>query len=395
MRMILVLAALLALPCPARAAEPIYAKRWFYAATNLQVKENADRLIEQIGLAARAGYNGVVLADYKLNVLNRVPDYYFTNLARVQRAATAAKVEIIPTVFPIGYSNGLLTHDPNLAEGMPVQDTHFVVRGKEAVHDPRPKVALANGGMEETKGDVIRGFGFQDAPGKATFADHKVYHHGNTSCRLDPSDRSAANKRLIQQLDVRPHAAYRLSAWIKTDGLTNLGAFRLLAIGAKEPGRSLSFHEGGIAPTQDWQRVEVVFNSLEYNAVNVYAGYWGEGKGKLWIDDLTTEELGLVNVLRRPGCPFTVRSDDGKTTYEEGRDFEPVADPKLGNVPYAGEFEFGHEPATIRITARSRLHDGQRLKVSWFHPVLTHGSQIMCCPAGRRRMSCCETRQDE
>ncbi len=348
---------------------------------NLQVKENADQVIERIGKAARAGYNGVVLADYKLNVLDRVPDHYFANIKRVQKAAAAAQVEIIPTVFPIGYSNGLLAHDPNLAEGLPVKDAPFVVRGKDVVPDPRAKVALVNGNLEEVQGDTFRRFGFQDAPGAATFADHRVFHQGKTSCRLNVSDHSSANKRLIQRVGVRPHAAYRLSAWVKTDGLTNLGAFRLLAIGAKEPGRSLSFYEGGVAPSQDWKFVEVVFNSLEYDAVNIYAGYWGEGKGSLWIDDLALDDLGLVNVLRRPGCPFTVTSSDGKTVYEEGRDFEPVADRKLGNVPYAGEFEFSHEAPIIKLKSQSRLRDGQKLKVSWYHPVLTHGSQIMCCPS--------------
>lgn len=52
----------------ARGAEPEtprYERRWFYAMNNLQVEANADALIETIGRASKAGYNGVVLADYK------------------------------------------------------------------------------------------------------------------------------------------------------------------------------------------------------------------------------------------------------------------------------------------------------------------------------------------
>ena len=40
------------------------------------------------------------------------------------------------------------------------------------------------------------------------------------------------------------------------------------------------------------------------------------------------EEIGLVNVLRRPGCPVTVRGENG-TIYEEGRDYEKIVDPQL------------------------------------------------------------------
>ena len=58
---------------------------------------------------------------------------------------------------------------------------------------------------------------------------------------------------------------------------------------------------------------------------------------------------------------------------------EPVADAKLGQVPYAGEFDFDHAGAELRLTTRSRIKPGQRLLMSWYHPILTHGSQIMCC----------------
>src|SRR5262249_19195425 len=80
-----------------------YERRWVYASHNLLVDENVDRLIGLIERAAKAGYNGVVLADYKFNILDQMPGRYFRNVARVRTAASAAKVEIIPAIFPIGY----------------------------------------------------------------------------------------------------------------------------------------------------------------------------------------------------------------------------------------------------------------------------------------------------
>ena len=153
----------------------------------------------------------------------------------------------------------------------------------------------------------------------------------------------------------------------------------MLVLGASQPGRQLTFHEGGLEPNQDWKRIEVVFNSLDQKEANLYVGFWGEGPGTLWVDDLQLEELPLVNVLRRPGCPLTVKSADGRTTYEEGRDFEPVVDPKLGPVPWAGEFEFDHAGARLRISRARESRAGDRLLVSWYHPVITVGSQVMCC----------------
>jgi hypothetical protein len=367
----------LARPLPAEGDGPRYDRRWVWVMTNLLVDSEADRVVALVERAARDGYNGVVIADHKTNFLGRMPKTYFDHVERVKKTAARAKVELIPTVFPIGYSNGLLSNDPNLAEGMPVEDAPFVVKGGEAVPLREPAAEVVNGDLEELRGASFAGFGYQDAPGKGTVADHDVVHHAKTSCRMSDFPGTPVC-RLIQAVKVRPHACYRLSCWVKTRDLAPTGAFRLLAIGAKG-GKTLTFHEGGIEPTADWKQVEVVFNSLDQDEVNVYVGMWGGNKGTLWVDELALEELSLVNVLRRPGCPLTVTSDDGKTTFVEGRDFGPVRDPKLGMVPYEGEYNFGHAGPTIRLTPRSPIKEGARLRVSWYHPVIILANSVPCC----------------
>lgn len=357
---------------------PRYDRRWVWVMSNLMVNSEADRVVALIERASKSGYNGLVLADYKLNLLDQVQPNYFPNVARVVAAADKAGVEIIPTVFPIGYSNGLLMHDVNLAEGMPVEGAPFVVNGREARLKADPDVKVKGGDMEAARGDTLVGWGYQDEPGKFSFADRDVHHGGSASLRIsDPP----ANCRLIGQAKVRPHSAYRLSAWVKTKDWTRPGNFRLMAIGSGDGGRQLSFQEGGISPTQDWTRIDCVFNSLDFPAVNLYAGVYGGGSGTMWIDDVSLEEMGLTNVLRRPGCPFSVTSDDGKTTFVEGKDFEPVADPKLGRIPYAGEYEFFHEGPPIRVRKGSTIREGQTLRVSYYHPVPTLQAQVMCCPS--------------
>ena len=360
-------------PADARGAETglasaSYGERWVYCSFNLQVDKSADDLIALFERAKRCGYTGVVLADYKFQVLHRVPDWYFRNVERVRAAAARLGIELIPAVFSMGYSNGHLAQDPNLAEGLPVVDQPYLVKNGVAALDSVPAIALKNGGLEEAKGDKFAGFSFQDDPGVTTFADSSVYHQGRVACRLEPGagvpGRTSPNVRLAQIVELRPHTGYRLSCWVKTRDLAPAGSFQMLALGTGPKGRQLTFHEGGLEPSQDWKYIEVVFNSLDQDEANLYVGFWGEGKGTFWVDDLALEELALVNVLRRPGCPLSVKSADNTTSFEEGRDFEPVADPKLGRVPYEGEFEFNHAGATIRLTRGSRIKDGDRLRVS-------------------------------
>jgi hypothetical protein len=363
---------------------PDYARRWVYVRPNLQVKESADAAIALIDRAAKAGYNGIVLADYKLWMLDQVPEFYFDNARRFLQAARRAKVEVIPTVFALGYSNGHLAHDPNLAEGVPVVDAPFAVRRGVAAPVGVGKDLLRNGGFETTTmRNLFANYNFQDGPGKATFADTAVAREGRTSLRIQP-DPASPLRRISQGATVRPHTAYRLSAWVKTRDARGLGAFNLMAMG-QPSGRVLSYFDPSVlAATQDWKRVDVVFNSLDNTGVNAYVGLWGEAPGTVWVDDFRLEEIGPINVLRRPGCPVRVASADGKTAYEEGRDFARLEDPKLGRVPWAGQYEYEHDAPPLRIPAGSRIKDGQALRVSWYHPLLIQGPFVMICPSERK-----------
>lgn len=380
LRFCLLLAALLCFAAGAFSAEPVYQRRWVYCSFNNQVEKNSDELIALMDRAKAAGYNGIMLADYKFNVLDRVIPQYFKNIERVRKAAEEKGIEIIPAIFPIGYSNGLLAHDANLAEGIPVKDQPYIVKGKVAVlaSDPIP---FKNSGFEDAKGNKMVGYGFQDDIGQTTFADTTVFKNGKQSLRMMDVKEKNKNQlcRIMQQIPTRPWTVYRLSAWVKTENFEPASAFRLTAIGAGKGHSGLTHYEAHLKSTEDWKEIEVVFNSLEHAAVNIYAGQWGGRTGKLWVDDLKVEELSLVNLLRRPGCPFTITSEDGKTTYEEGKDFEPVVDSKLGQDPYAGHYKFQHSGATIRLKEGSAIKDGQKLLVSWYHPVNIHDGQMMCC----------------
>jgi hypothetical protein len=53
-----------------------YVDRWVYCSFNLQVDRSVDELIALIERASRADYTGIMLADYKFQVLYRVPDFY-------------------------------------------------------------------------------------------------------------------------------------------------------------------------------------------------------------------------------------------------------------------------------------------------------------------------------
>jgi hypothetical protein len=213
-----------------RAEGPSFRERWVYLSTNLLVDDNVPRAEALIQRAAKSGYTGIMLADYKFQILDRMDERYFRNARRVKDVAASAGLEIIPAVFSIGYSNGILAHDANLAEGILASKVPHVVRNRVAVLQPLAGGQVKNGGFEQSRSSRFDGFSFQDDPGRSTIADSQVAHSGRYACRIEPGKNKdqGGNARVVQKVSVRPHACYRLSCWVKTQALAPTGSFRLL-----------------------------------------------------------------------------------------------------------------------------------------------------------------------
>ena len=319
-------------------------ERWVYVQNNLWVDKNVDELEVLLRRAAKAGYTGFLLADSKLAKLDTMDARYFKNVDRVKALAAELKLKAVPAVFHIGYSNSMLWHDPNLAEAMPVRDALFVVKGGQARVEPDPAVAL------KAKWD------WKDE----TVSDDFV--------SVDPNGKNA---RFSQKVKVKPFRQYHVWAKVKTQDFKGMPEIKVLA-------KNLALNHAylGTKPTQDWTEHHIVFNSLEAEEVQVYFGCWNGRTGTLAWKEPRIEETGLVNLVRRDGAPFSVKTEDGKA-LEEGKDFERVVDPLLGTKPWKGEYTVYHEPPTIKTA----LPDGTRLRVSYHHTVVIHDHQVMACPS--------------
>jgi hypothetical protein len=358
------------------AKEPTH--RWLYLQRNLQVSEAVEPTKELLRRAAAAGYTAVVLADYKLNILDRVPDHYFRNAAAIKKAAAELKLEIIPAVASIGYSSGILAHDPNLAEGIPCRGVPLIVQGNVVDVASELVDALPGGSFEDVRSDRFAGWDFQDHIGKASFADRQIKHGGATAIRFEnigTADPEHGHGRVSKAIRVRPWRQYHAAAWIKTDEFTS-GEIRMFAMG--QNGRVLSYSDLRVRRTQDWRQHHILFNSLENEQIRLYLGVWGGKAGKLWFDDVTFVQTAFVQLVRRAGCPLTIKDASGRALVE-GRDFAKLSDPKMGTVPYAGNYDVYHEPPQLKLLPAAKLQSGQRLTADFYHAVVVHSDQVACC----------------
>lgn len=360
---------------------PPPADRFVYISANLLVDAEVSRVESLIDHAAAAGYTGVVLADSKFCRLADLPDKYFTHARHIRAAAEAKHIEIVPCVFPVGYSDDLLSRDPNLAEAMPVQDALYVVKNNAASLQPEPAVSIPAGDMSDAKA-----WAFHDA---------NITFENGVAISRDP--RGTNSRIATRPIAVAPHRQYHVWAKVRTRDYKGTPEIKVLAPrGQGQDAASLSYSSLGCKQSQDWTTHHVVFNSLDFTSVNLYFGCWDGSTGELSWDDAGIEEIGLLNAVRRKGAPLTIEIEPPapsgapstgappappapRTPLREGIDFKPIADPRMGVVPWPGGFEVYHQPPAIELLRP--LQGGTRLRVSYSHAVTIHDGQVMICPS--------------
>ena len=363
-------------------------KRWFYHAANLSVDENMPKLEALLRRASAAGYNGILLSDLKTLTWWRLPQAsqarWKANAGRLRAMTRDLGLELVVCIFPFGYAEGFLANDPNLAAGIPVKGAELRRLADTLV--VAQTAAVANGSFEAYRGERAVGYDLQDDPGRASFIDTLVHRDGRASIRFERV--RAANEhglgRVFQRVAVRPWQQYRIKVWMKAARLT-ADILQIIVLDNDFPlqfqdvvvpsGSELRPISSARDLTTDWVEQAVCFNSLANTSVVIGIGVWGCKSGTVWWDDLRVETVPTLNLLRRPALPLAVLAADG-TVYEEGRDFNRVADPRLGVSLWPGTFDTRHEPPAITVPAGSRIKEGEPVRLSCFHTVIFYGAQV-------------------
>jgi len=331
---------------------------WFHVMSNTNNEEMMNKKVYPLmERAAKAGYTAISYHDGRFMTKSFQTPEYIERVKKFRQRATELKLKIAACMAPFGYGDEMLRNDLSMLEGMPARDVEFIVKNGQLVpHDP--DVKLQNAGFEEWTGPHQPAKWNVDDIGTVSFKDEEAKAEGKASLRMqDVSKGEHKRTRLIQRLKVKPHRNYVVTAMCKTDANKN-GDIRIMALG-KHP---LNWTPLPIKETMDWTRIGMIFNSQECTEVGLYIGSYNGKTGKIWFDDVQIAPAGFANIIRRATLPLTVTSLDGKTTYEEGKDFDKVTDPKLN--AFISPF---HESPTVKVPAGSRLKEGDRVLASFHH----------------------------
>jgi len=122
--------------------------------------------------------------------------------------------------------------------------------------------------------------------GRATFEYAQAGHTGSRSVMINSAE--GADASWSAQAPIRPYSKYRFSGWIKTENIVTKGG----------AGALFNFHgtdhrTKAITGTNDWTKIEYVFESESMDAVqiNCLYGGWGSATGKARYDDINLELL--------------------------------------------------------------------------------------------------------
>ena len=171
------------------------------------------------------------------------------------------------------------------------------------------KQLLSNASFEESEAGRPKAWEPRTWRGKAVFSLEGTGRSGRASAVISSDE--GADASWVQVVGIEPYSRYRLSGWVKTEGLeaaegrgalVNVHGFR-------------DWRTGSVNGTQDWTRVEVEFDAGANDALEVTClfGGWGRAKGKAWFDDLelirlSGRKLGrpeAVIDLRKAGPPLS------------------------------------------------------------------------------------------
>lgn len=355
--------------------------RWLYLHADLSKQPELDKSIKTIDEAAHVGYNGVVFEDPQMESGPTVTPAYNTALQSVVTEAKKQNIELIPAIAPIGSPDAFLARDPSLAESMPCRNVRYTVTNG-VMKGSDPAIPIVNGTFDAFTGEVPNGFTATHQQDVKVGPDTAVKHGGASSLRVDGQPTSKAGQGGVtykQTLVLRPWHQYRISVWTKANN--SAGAALNLSI-LSATGHPIAFLDWNNTP--DWTKNDLIFNSQDDGSTTLSIVVQPLPNSQIWIDDLTLEDVGFLNITRRANCPVIIHGDDG-VIYREVTDLNKLIDPFYPSGAFSGIYDIVHPAPTPTVSPLSRIHEGQTVLLDFYAPIIVGGRATICPSESKTR----------
>lgn len=119
--------------------------------------------------------------------------------------------------------------------------------------------------------------------------DKEVKYNNETSYKIETPEYNDA--MFYKKVQVKKNQPYKVTCMVKTNQIE--AKENQSGVGAQISIEGSTERSIAVSGTQDWQKIEMIFNSKNREEVNIgfrLGGYLGEAKGKAWFADFTIEE---------------------------------------------------------------------------------------------------------
>jgi hypothetical protein len=330
---------------------------WYWQKAYPATQTDVANIEAQIDTAFSYGYTGVAFWTATPGLIGGADNSYsLPYLQQLVSYAQAKGMQTMAGTSAFGYSDDALVNNPNWAEGEHITGSQFTVNASKTALVPLNSFGgLVNPGFESGL------TGWTSDNSTTMGIDPLVAHSGTASAYITNATTAS---QFHQTLNVTPWREYHAQIWVKTSNFQGIFQIEVL-----DPATdTVSFNSTiGQQSTQDWTAVDITFNSRGSTQPALMFGVFGASSGTIWFDDVFIEETSLIYVLRRSGTPLTVYDPAHPATiFQEGTDFNPIADPQIASGILFPFNNFYHAPGTVTLPSTTTLQPGQTVAIDYY-----------------------------
>jgi hypothetical protein len=309
-----------------------YPKMWVM--NNYPMKDPAiwPSVSNMVVRAAAVGYNGLLTGNGLENAMNGWNKKSLALYEKLRDLCAQLDMEIIPSVWGLGYGGPVCFWDAEVVEGTLMKDLVYVSDGKKLRFEPQP---ISD-----------REFAIADFGVKPVVARLKPYHH------------------------------YRITFKIKTENMFPDIYYKFRISCYQTETKESQLFDPPLKPTQDWTDVEFAFDTYESGAMKFYAGKGNQKVlGSYQVKDVKIEECGPCRMLTTDGMAPVLRDARTGLVYEAGRDYVPLGRMKRFRT-YPNDKSIAFD-----LPAGSRIAKGAKVLVECWKPAVVGHRQHSGCPS--------------
>ncbi|MBK8130203.1 MAG: hypothetical protein IPK53_15290 [bacterium] len=265
----------------------------------------------------------------------------------------------------------LRVQDLSWQEGVPILNEAMTV-GSSGFTSNAYNSSVPNGGFETWAANVPTGWAMHPPESYSTISRDNVNRHSGVAsvkwANLDAGydwDRTIHNRMFFGD-----HRLFKLKFWVKTQNFT--GRLRFLVLGDEPVNNHFENQRISLTGTASWTLIEREFSTFNLDTASLWLGPDVGCSGNLWIDDVSIEPRGLVNMVRRADTPLQVYKQPGNVLMNEGLDYT-VTDQV--SPPYPG---YIRTPLLQRVSG-GQLPVGSAVTVNYYTAIIYQtGRETVC-----------------